>query len=84
MVNRIEKIEDGKAVQHVEPDADGNFHCYPEGQTMAKYRLFFETLDEVAVFLIRNQRGRVRMNPGWAMIVDDIYIDGNPRENIPN
>lgn len=80
MVIRIEKIENGDVVQCVEPDTDGNFHCYPEGQTMAKYRTLVPTLDEVAAFLIREKRGRVRMNPNWSLIVDHIHIDGKPRE----
>ena len=82
MVERIEKIEDGKIVQRAEPDGNGNYHCYPEGQTMARYRTLYSTLDEAADFLIRNRRGRIRMSPGSALIVDNIHIDGAPRENL--
>jgi hypothetical protein len=41
----------------------------------------FSNLDEAAKFLIDNQRGRIRMNPDWSLIVDNIHIDGKPRES---
>ena len=82
MVTRVEKIESGRIGHFAEPDTKGNYHCYPEGQNMAKYRILFGTLDEVAKFLIRHKRGKVRMNPGWSLIVDKIHIDGAPREHL--
>lgn len=82
MVGRIEKIEAGRVVKRAEPDASGLYHCYPEGQTMARYASYYRTLDEVAEFLIRERRGRVRMNPDWSLIVDDIHIDGVAREHL--
>ncbi|CAM3971212.1 hypothetical protein PHIN109289_19220 [Phaeobacter inhibens] len=81
MVTRIEKIEHGKKVQTAERGTDGCYHCYPEGQTMSKYMTRFSNLDEAAKFLIDNQRGRIRMNPDWSLIVDNIHIDGRPRES---
>lgn len=82
MVTRIEKIEHGKMVQTAEPGTDGYYHCYPEGQTMAKYMTRFSNLDEAAEFLTKNKRGRIRMNPDWSLIVDNIHIDGKPRESL--
>lgn len=82
MVIRIEKIEDGKVVQRAERGSDGFYHCYPEGQTMAKYMKRYSNLEEAADFLVKNRRGRIRMNPDWSLIVDNIYIDGNPRESL--
>ena len=80
MVNRIEKIVDGEVLKRAAQDANGAFHCYPEGQTLARYRTLYYSLDDVAEFLIQNRRGRVRMTPGRALITDDIHIDGRPRE----
>lgn len=82
MVTRIEKIEHGIVVQTAERGTDGFFHCYPEGQTMAKYMTRCSNLDEAAEFLTKNQRGRIRMNPDWSLIVDSIHIDGKPRESL--
>lgn len=80
MVARIEKIEGGVVVQRAEPDPTGRYHCLPEGQTMSKYAVYFSSLDDAADFLIANKRGRIRMNPGWSLIVDHIFIDGTARE----
>lgn len=82
MVTRIEKIEGGKIIQTAEPHTDGYYHCYPEGQTMAKYMTRCSSLDEAAEFLTKNKRGRIRMNPDWSLIVDNIHIDGKPRESL--
>ncbi|MBM3605692.1 MAG: hypothetical protein FJX25_13365 [Alphaproteobacteria bacterium] len=82
MVTRIEKVEDGMVVQRAEPASDGFYHCYPEGQTMAKYMTRCSSLEEAAEFLTKNKRGRIRMNPDWSLIVENIHIDGKPRESL--
>lgn len=81
MVDRIEKIEGGSVVQTAEPHKDdGQYYCHFQGQTMFPER--FPTLDEAADFLVKNKRSRIRMNPNWSLIVDDIHIDGVPRESL--
>lgn len=81
MVTRIEKIEHGAVVQTAEPHAsDGLFYCHQQGQTMFPTK--FANLDDAANFLIKNKRSRIRMNPGWSLIVDNIHIDGKPREGL--
>lgn len=81
MVTRIQKIEGGVVVQTAEPHAtDGRYYCHEQGQTMFPTK--FASLDDAASFLIKNKRSRIRMNPGWSLIVDDIHIDGRPRETL--
>lgn len=81
MVSKIEKIENGKVVQVAAPQkSDGNFYCHLQGQTM--FPTTFTNMDDAADFLIKNKRSRIRMNPGWSLIVDNIHIDGVPREKL--
>lgn len=81
MVSKIEKIENGKVVQVAEPQkSDGKYYCHLQGQTM--FPSTFTSLDDAAEFLKKNKRSRVRMNPGWSLIVDHIHIDGVPREKL--
>lgn len=81
MVSKIEKVENGNVVQVAEPHkSDGRYHCHQQGQTM--FPTTFTTLDDAAHFLISNKRSRIRMNPGWSLIVDNIHIDGVPREKL--
>lgn len=83
MVDKIEQYEGDQPIKKAEPARDGLYHCYPEGQSVRKFRSEFKTLDEVAHYLTQVEpRGRVRMNPGWAMIADGIYIDEVPREKL--
>lgn len=83
MVERIEKLEDGKVIAYAARDAEGYYCCLPEGQTLTKFQVRFRTLDEVARFLTADRtRTRVRMNPKWIMAVDGIHIDGVPREQL--
>lgn len=81
MVLKIEKIENGKVVQAAEPQkSDGKYYCHLQGQTM--FPTTFTNVDDAADFLIKNKRSRIRMNPGWSLIVDNIQIDGVPREKL--
>jgi hypothetical protein len=79
---RIEKVIDGKVVQTAEIGTNGQYHCLPEGQTLNKFASYFTTIENAATYLVKYPRSRIRMNPGWALIVDDINIDGIPRENL--
>lgn len=81
VVTRIEKIEGGVPVQTAEPHSDGHYYCHEQGQTMFPTK--FANLDDAADFLIMNKRSRIRMNPGWSLIVDHIHIDGRARETMP-
>jgi len=80
-VTRVQKIEGGVVVQTAEPHAsDGHYYCHQQGQTMFPSK--FANLDDAANFLIKNKRSRIRMNPGWSLIVDHIQIDGRSRESL--
>ena len=79
MVNRIEKIEDGKVTKIAEKyHRNGGlfFECFEPGQTMNPICL--ASLDEVAEFLRAVPNRRVRMEPGAAMTSRLIHIDGEP------
>lgn len=79
MVNRIEKIEDGRVTKTAEryPRDGGHFfECFEPGQTMNPVRL--NSLDDVADFLRAVPNRRVRMEPGAAMTSRHIFIDGEP------
>lgn len=74
-VSRIEKIDSmGIVKQRAEADADGCYHCLPFGNNVDTVR--FTTLDEVADYLRMYPKSGVRMNPGWAKISTNIFIDG--------
>lgn len=81
MVSRIEKIEHGVVVQTVERARGGTFPgmyvCLEDGSNKAQ--VAFATLDDVADFLRKHAGSGVRMNPGWAKVVDHIHIDGVAR-----
>jgi hypothetical protein len=81
VVSRIEKVEGGVVVQTAERHTDGLYYCHLQGQTMFPTK--FGNLDDAADFLITNRRSRIRMNPGWSLIVDHIHIDGRARETLP-
>ena len=79
MVDRIEKVEEGKltktAVRY--PRNGGEFfECFEAGQT--KNPIWFSSLDEVAAFLRAVPNRRVRMHPGSALTSRYIFIDGDP------
>lgn len=79
MVDRIEKIEDGKVTKTAEKyprDGGHFFECFEPGQTRNPIGL--NTLDEVANFLRAVPDRRVRMEPGSAMTSRFIRIDGEP------
>ncbi len=79
MVDRIEKIQDGKVTKRaVRYPRDGGhfFECFEPGQTMNPR--WFDTLDKVADFLRAAPNRRVRMEPGNAMTSRFIHIDGEP------
>mgnify|MGYP003628068613 CR=1 FL=1 len=80
MVSRICRIVDGVEIQRAIPDEEGMLHCYPEGQTMKKFATLFDNLNDAARYLIKDKRTRIRMEPGNALIVDNIYIDKKRRE----
>ena len=81
MVTRIEKIKGVLVVQIAERHAsDGLYYCHFQGQTMFPTK--FANLDDAADFLKNNKRSRIRMNPGWSLIVDHIFIDGRARESL--
>ena len=81
MVAKIDKVEHGHAVKTAEPHAsDGLYYCHLQGQTMFPTK--FTNLNDAADFLIKNKRSRIRMNPGWSLIVDHIHVDGTPRESL--
>lgn len=81
MVERIERIVNG-VVLNIAATRNGRYCCLPRGQTLTEYAVYFETLEEVAAYLIRHPRSSVRMDPGWDRIVDNICIDGTPREDL--
>lgn len=76
-VSRIEKITAGVVVQWAEQGSDGYYQCHPFGSNVESEK--FSSLDEAANFLRKNLKSGVRMNPGWAKISKNIYIDGTPR-----
>lgn len=79
MVDRIEKIKDGKVTNTARKyprDGGHYFECFQPGQTMNP--IWLNTLDEVAEFLREAPNRRVRMEPGSAMISRFIHIDGEP------
>jgi hypothetical protein len=82
LVDRIQRIVGQEVIQQAETDKDGRYHCFPEGQTKSKFAQYFSTLDEVAEYLLENERSQVRMNPNWSRIIDNIHIDGVPREEL--
>jgi len=82
MVAEISRIVNGDVLQCAERDSSGLFHCYPEGQTMKKYSMAFDNLEDAADYLVKNRRSRIRMEPGQALIVDNIFIDGKAREDL--
>lgn len=81
MVSRIEKVVGGVIVQRAERAAGGPYKgryvCLASGSNTEATGL--DTLDDVASFLRGNPGSGVRMQPGWAKICDDIFIDGAPR-----
>ena len=79
MVDRIEKVQDGKVTKTAKkyPRNGGHFfECFEPGQT--RNPRWFSTLDEVAEFLYEVPDRRVRMEPEAAMTSRFIHIDGEP------
>ena len=81
MVERIEKIVNGT----VEKEAsrygrEQRYRCYAPGTTTNPQ--MFDTLDQVADYLIANPRSLVRMEQNYAMTADHIHIDGIAREEL--
>jgi len=82
VVTKIEQIKGGTVTKTAEPQkTDGLYYCHAQGQTM--FPTTFANLDDAADFLVKNNRSRIRMNPDWSLMVDDIHIDGVPREKLP-
>lgn len=73
-VGRIERIVGGAVRAAAEPGSDGLFACHGFGSNVDPMR--FTILDDVAGFLRAHPRSGIRMNPGWAKITKNIYIDG--------
>lgn len=72
--SRMIRIKNDKSGQEAYKIED-NYHCYPKSTNLKKDRQEFRTVEDAAVFLIRNPSFGIRMNPGSAIIYRDIVIE---------
>ena len=56
------------------PVGGSAYKCFPSGSNLAADALTFDTVAEAAEFLIKNPTWGIRMNPGAAIIYDNIQI----------
>jgi hypothetical protein len=50
------------------------YKCFPRSTNLAEQAEEFEKIDDAAVFLIRNPDWGIRMNPGSAIVYNNITI----------
>jgi hypothetical protein len=53
---------------------DGTFKCFPKCSSLMKDAKAFRDLRVAAAFLVQNPKWGIRMDPGFAIIYEDILI----------